>query len=166
MVAVATAGCALVVVLRHQGQPAVAGFLAMVVVGYGVASVIDLAEQRLPDRITLPLAAAATSVVVAGSISRSDPVAAIGPVAVGLAFSAVLLALRFGMGDVKLAVTVGTIAAWLGHQSVLATVLVGSLAGAVVAAVVLAVHRRRGVTFGYGPALAIGSVAGMVVAGP
>ena len=83
----------------------------------------------------------------------------------GLAFAAVLLVLRFGMGDVKLAYTVGTIAGWFGREAVMTTVVFGALAGAAVAVALIVIHRRRDVTFGFGPFLALGSVAGMLVAG-
>jgi leader peptidase (prepilin peptidase)/N-methyltransferase len=83
----------------------------------------------------------------------------------GLAFALVLLVLRFGMGDVKLALTVGLIAAWLGPDAIITTVYVGAGSGAAVALALLVIHRRRRLTFSFGPFLAIGSVAGMVTAG-
>jgi leader peptidase (prepilin peptidase)/N-methyltransferase len=165
IVAASAAGAAAVAV-SHRGQPVVAGLLSAVVLCYGALSWIDLAEQRLPNAITLPLAATSGSAVVIAAIARSDLGSALGALAVGLAFSVALAAMRFGMGDVKLAMSVGTIAGWLGGDAVMATAVAGSLAGAVAALVLIAAHRRRDVTFGFGPFLAIGSVAGMLVAGP
>ena len=164
LVGAATTLAVSTVVLAQGASPRRASFLAVVVVCYGVLSAIDLAEQRLPNRITLPLAAATIVVVLADDVIDREPGAALGSMAVGLTFAATLLLLRFGMGDVKLAFTVGTIAAWLGAEAVLATILVGSLAGAAIALTLVIIHRRWDLTFGFGPVLALGSLAGMVAA--
>lgn len=148
----------------HRGDPTVALLLSTAVLCYGALSAVDAAEQRLPNRITLPLAAATLGVVVASAVLRSDVMTAVGAIATGLAFAVVLLALRFGMGDVKLALTVGMVAGWLGQTAVVATVVAGASAGAAAAVVLIVVHRQRHLTFGFGPALAIGSVAGMMAA--
>lgn len=160
-----TALSLVVVVWVHRSGPALAVALAAVVACYGVLSMVDIAEQRLPNRLTVPLAGSTALALAVGGLLRSDAGAAIGAVAAGLAFSAVLFVLRFGMGDVKLAFTVGAIAAWLGRDAVVATVYAGAVAGAIVALILMVVHRRRVVSFGFGPFLALGSVAGMVVAG-
>ncbi len=149
----------------HRDRPVVAGLLSLVVLVYGALSIIDVAEQRLPNRITLPLAGAASIAVLGAGALRADPESAVGALAVGLAFALALMLLRFGMGDVKLALTVGTIAGWLGGDAVLVTAYVGAGCGAVAAMVLLIVHRRRDLSFSFGPFLAVGSVAGMVVAG-
>lgn len=154
------------VVVAHRDAPLTAALLAAVVVAYGVLSIIDAAEQRLPNRITLPLAGASAVAVLVGGVVRSDIGAGFGAIGVGLAFAVVLFLLRFGMGDVKMALTVGTIAGWLGADTVVATMLSGAIAGGVVAVALIAIHRRRTITFSYGPFLAIGSVIGMIAAGP
>jgi leader peptidase (prepilin peptidase)/N-methyltransferase len=165
VIGAATAAGAAAVATSHRADPAVSAFLVIAVLCYGVASAIDVAEQRLPNAITLPLAAATTLAVVTGGIVRSDLEAGLGAVGVGLAFSLVMLVMQFGMGDVKLALTVGTIAGWLGRDAVLATALVGAISGAVVASALIIIHRRRDLTFSFGPFLAIGSTAGMLFAG-
>lgn len=164
-IAALTAVAVVAVVVAHRGAPLVGLLLAPVVVCYGALSIVDAGEQRLPNRITLPLAGASAAAVVVAGLARSDPVAALGALGGGLAFALFLLVLRFGMGDVKLAFTIGTIAAWLGRDAVVATVYVAAASGASVALVLMIVHRRRHLTFGFGPFLAIGSVAGMVAAG-
>jgi leader peptidase (prepilin peptidase)/N-methyltransferase len=136
------------------------------VVCFGALSVIDLAEQRLPNRITLPLAGATMVAVLVGGTIRSDLEAAIGAIGVGLGFGLVLLVMQFGMGDVKLALSVGTITGWLGGNAVLAAAVVGATSGAVVALALMIIHRRRDLSFSFGPFLAIGCVAGMLVSGP
>jgi leader peptidase (prepilin peptidase)/N-methyltransferase len=163
---VAVTGVALVaVVVSHRSDPLLATLLSIVVLAYGALSIIDAAEQRLPNRITYPLALGTFSAVLIGGLARSDPLAGPGAILVGLAMAAVMFILRFGMGDVKLALTVGTIAAWLGIDAVKATVWGMAIPAAVVALGVIVIHRRRGMTFSYGPFLAIGSVVGMISAG-
>lgn len=160
----ATAAGAAAVVWSHRGDPAVAVLLSAAVLCYGALSAIDAAEQRLPNQITLPLAAVALGAVTVSAILRADVMTAVGSIVTGLAFAVVLLALRFGMGDVKLALTVGMVAGWLGRAAVVATIMAGASAGAAVALVLIVVHRQRRLTFGFGPALAIGSVVGMMAA--
>ena len=164
-IVVVTAIAGVAVVVAHRSNPVLAVLLAAVVVAYGALSVIDAAEQRLPNRITLPLAAASAVAVVIGGVVRSDIGAGFGAIGVGLAFAVVLFVMRFGMGDVKMALSIGTIAAWLGRDIVMVTIFAGALAGAVAAVALIAIHRRRTITFSYGPFLAIGSVVGMLAAG-
>lgn len=160
-----TAAATAAVVVVHRSNPILAVLLAIVVVTYGVLSIVDAAEQRLPNRITLPLAGATFVAVFIGGIVRSDIGSGFGAIGIGLAFAVVLFVMRFGMGDVKMALSVGAIAGWLGRDAVLATMFAGALAGALVAVVLIVVYRRRTISFSYGPFLAIGSVVGMVSAG-
>lgn len=162
----ATAAAVVAVALRHRAEPAVGTLLSLVVLAYGVLSAIDAAEQRLPNRITLPLAGATALAALIGGVIQSNLAAALGALGVGVAFALVFVVMRFGMGDVKLALTVGTIAGWLGRDAVMMTAMVGAVSGATVALALIVVHRRPDLTFGFGPYLAIGSVAGMLAAGP
>jgi len=158
----ATAAAVAAVAGSHRAHPVTAVLLSAAVLCYGALSAVDAAEQRLPNRITVPLAGATLAAVVMGAALRADVMAAVGAVATGLAFALVLALLRFGMGDVKLALTVGMVAGWLGRDAVVTTIVASGSAGAAAALLVIAAHRRLGVAFSFGPALAIGSVAGMV----
>lgn len=152
------------VTVHHRAEPLIAGLLAIVVLCYGVLSAIDIAEQRLPNRITLPLAGVTATLVLGGGIVSGNVGAALGALAIGLGLALVFVLLRFGMGDVKLALTVGTIAGWLGRDAVMVTAYVGAISGAVVALLLIITYRRRDVSFSFGPILALGSVAGMCAA--
>lgn len=163
--AAATAVAAGLVTVVHRERPLVAALLVAMVGALGALSLVDLAEQRLPNRITVPLVVTSTGAVVVAGVVEGRVVDALAAIGLGALFAVVLLLLRFGLGDVKLAVSIGIVAGWLGSSAVLATVLVASGSGAATAAVVLAVHRRRDLSFGFGPCLALGAVAGMVVAG-
>ena len=149
----------------HRADPPVAVLLVVAVVCFGALSGIDLAEQRLPNRITVPLAGATMVAVLVGGTIRSGPGAAVGAIGVGLGFALIFLVMQFGMGDVKLALSVGTIAGWFGGGAVLTTAVVGATSGAIVALVLMVIHRRRDLSFSFGPFLAIGCVAGMLVSG-
>ncbi len=162
-IVVLTVAAAAAVVVAHRGDPIVAAAAGVVVMAYGALAIVDAAQQRLPNRITLPLAGAVAALVVVGGVVRAEPGRAVGAIALSLVFAVVLVVFRFGMGDVKLALTVGLVAGWFGTDAVVATMLVASVAGALVAVALIAVHRRRDLTFAYGPFLALGSVAGMLV---
>jgi leader peptidase (prepilin peptidase)/N-methyltransferase len=164
-VGVVTVTAVALVVSQHRADPFAAIWLSVVVTAYGFLSAIDIAQQRLPNRITLPLAGVTILIVFAGGLVTGNITRTLTAITIGLGFSVLLVVFRFGMGDVKLAVTVGTIAAWLGRDAIVATIYIGAAAGAVAALVLMMLHRRRDITFGFGPFLALGSVAGMLVAG-
>jgi len=166
VIALLTVAAAVAVGAEHRNDPIMAALLLVTIIVFGFLAAIDAAEQRLPNRVTLPLAAATTAAVLADGVLGANLGVILGPLGIGLGFAALFLVLRFGMGDVKLAFTVGTIAGWLGRDAVMATAYVGAISGAAMALVLILVHGRRELTFGFGPFLVLGSVAGMLVAGP
>jgi leader peptidase (prepilin peptidase)/N-methyltransferase len=140
----------------------IAAFASAVLV---VVSLIDVESRRLPNRIVLP---AAALVLVSRLATAPDHWAAWLGAAVGAAAFLFVFALVFpaglGMGDVKLALLLG---AALG-SAVLSALLLGTLAGAA-AAVVLLVRegleaRRR--TMAFGPFLAFGAIATILLVAP
>ncbi len=138
---------------------------AMVLV-LGHLSAVDLAEHRLANREVVPLIALSyVSVLADGVVGASSLSAAIAHVAVGGTAAAVLLILQFGLGDVKLMLAIGTMASWLGPPAVSWTVLVAAATGGLAATVMMVAFRRVRLDFGFGPFLALGSVAGMIAAG-
>lgn len=164
-IAAVTLVAVVLVALAHQDHPVTAALLAGVVMALGALSMVDVAEQRLPNRITYPLALATITVVVIAGALQGELLRAGVAIGVGLVFAVALMLLRFGMGDVKLAVSVGTIAGWLGWQALATTMLAMALSGALAAVGLMVIHRRRDVAFSYGPFIAIGSVAGMLAVG-
>jgi leader peptidase (prepilin peptidase)/N-methyltransferase len=121
-----------------------------------VLAATDLDQKLLPDVITLPLIPFALLAVVLGL----DPLLAGKDLAIGSALAAgigapiVLLVTdrlfggALGMGDVKLAVSLGLM---LGVSRLLAGFLVASIAGAVLLLVLIALHRlslKSAVPFG------------------
>lgn len=144
-------------------------------------SIIDLRHHRLPDRLTLPglPVLMVTLLLPAITEGRWD---AWGRALAGAAvlYGIYLLGWLFagmGYGDVKLAPTVGAIAAWLGWEH-LAVGLVASLAVAVVAGAVAsgvkATRVQRGqrwsslrsMPLAFGPAMFVGTLVAVVWSEP
>lgn len=155
--------------------------LAIVAAGAGTGAVIDLRVRRVPNALTVSLAALGVAVALAG----------LGRVGVGAALAGCLVGLLVmlpgyllgatGGGDVKLLAAAGTL---LGPAGILWAFLYTLLAGAALALVVSALRRRlrrtvdetmwlvfsRGANvpaiedprannrFAYAPAIAIGAV--------
>jgi leader peptidase (prepilin peptidase) / N-methyltransferase len=153
-----------------DGDPALPAFLAVAAIGVPLAAV-DLACLRLPD----PLVAAAGGVAVLGlagaAVALGTPQPLLRALTAGLCCLAgyVVLALlpgsRLGFGDVKLA---GVLGLFLG-AAVAPALLIALVAGVVISVGVIiskgmAGGRKTAIPFG--PFLAIGGVAAMLVGGP
>lgn len=169
VVAAVAAVSAVAVVVAYTSEPAAAAALVAMVALLAVLADIDLRTRRLPNRIVGFLAAAAVaSVVVAGAVTEDLERTAVS-VGIGAGFVAAMLSMHIaggmGMGDVKLGFPVGVVAGFLGVDAVLATVFVTAVTGACAAAVVMTRARTTSTKFGYGPYLALGSIAGMLVGG-
>ena len=158
---------AAVVAVRWWSRPVVALALGVATLVLGALVELDLAQRRLPNRLVGPLAAGVAIGLAADALARSDGAGAVRAVAVGSALAATFLALSFvgsvGFGDVKLAWPVGAIAGWVGGGAVPVAVLAMTLSGAAVGGLVLLVGRNRRQLLPYGPFLAVGAVAGMLV---
>lgn len=156
------------VLLVWRHRPAVAVALGAHTAVLGWLSAVDLRERRLPNRVVGPLAGGCTAWVVGFAVVDGDPRRAVVALAAGLAASVVLLALgfvgRIGMGDVKLAFPVGVIAAWLGAGAIEVTLLATALSSFLAAVAALAAGRGRHYGLPFGLFLALGSVAGILLA--
>ena len=160
----ALCGILLVGCLARFGLAAEALVAGVFVVVLVVLSVIDLEQRILPDRIVLPAAVAVGAAHIALAPDRAAEylISAVG-VSVFLLFAAVLSRGGIAMGDVKLGLLLG---AGLGKHVVTA-LLLGTLAGGVVSAVILI---RRGSearkqAIPYGPFLALGGILALFLSG-
>ena len=135
----------------------------------GLLSDIDLAQRRLPNKIVGPLATMTVTWVAVAGLVDDDHGRIARAVLAGVIGSLALLVLSFvgqlGMGDVKLAFPIGVVAGWLGADAARVTVATTAVSGALVAGAVLLAGRGRAQTLPYGPFLALGSVAGILLAG-
>ena len=125
----------------------------------------DLERRIIPDRV-LVVAAIAGVAIAAATDSGSLPERAIAAAAAGgLLFAAALAYPRgMGLGDVKLAATMGL---FLGRDvgpAILVALLTGALFGLAVIAREGVAARKRAIPFG--PFLALGGVVGLLAGGP
>ena len=137
---------------------------AAALAGTGAGVVVDLRTRRVPDRVTLSLAAAGLALAAAG-FGRVGVVGACAGAVTGLVL--MLPGYLFGAtggGDVKLLAAAGTL---LGPGDTVWAFLATLLAGGALALVV-AVRRRRlrgaDTSFAYAPAIAAGVTLAVVFA--
>jgi leader peptidase (prepilin peptidase)/N-methyltransferase len=167
-----TAAVLAVLAGRFGGQPDLLAYTFAGTVGVALAA-IDLAVQRLPDRMTLPsvpalvclLALAAVLDRNGGALAR----ALLGGLALGGCYLVLAIAGRgqLGGGDVKLAGLAGLAMGWLGWSTLLAGAALGFLLAAAASVVLLA---RRRVTLrsaiSFGPYLLAGALVAIVASAP
>jgi|SRR5580658_494701 leader peptidase (prepilin peptidase)/N-methyltransferase len=163
-----TAAVIALLLAKFGGQPAAAAFAYLGVLGVALSQ-IDLAVQRLPDRLTLP-AYPALILLLAVAAAAQDNWAAFGRAVLGaLAIGAgyVLLGLvsggQLGGGDIKLAGLIGLVLGWLSWRTLLTGACAGFLLAALISLALLAgrkLSRRSKVTFG--PYLLGGALLAMV----
>ncbi|MFF4446841.1 prepilin peptidase [Streptomyces sp. NPDC001502] len=152
-------------------RPEVAVFvgLAPVVV---LLALVDRAVHRLPDVLTLPLAAGAAALLgVAAPLPRAGGdwrLALLGGGALGAAYLLLHLINPAGMGfgDVKLALSLGVALGWYGWGVWSAGAFLGLLYGALYGLILLL--RRpdeRNQSYAFGPFMAAGALTGVLLGG-
>jgi leader peptidase (prepilin peptidase)/N-methyltransferase len=137
-------------------------FVVFVVTTLAVLSWYDARDRIIPNRIVLP----AWAIVLASQMALRPDRWAEWLIASGLAFAVFLLPAlavpaALGMGDVKLA---GLLGAALGY-TVLSGLLIGTLLAGAYCAFLLIRHgaAARRIPIPYGPFLAAGAVAGLMI---
>ena len=152
----ATAGVLALVLGRFGGQPEAAAFAFLGVLGVAL-SAIDIAVQRLPDRLVLPAFPILGALLVASAVLQRDAAALAGALLGCLALTAayLLLALlrpgQLGGGDIKLAGLVGLALGWLGWPALAAGTGAAFLLSAAASLALLATRRvtlRGSICFG------------------
>jgi leader peptidase (prepilin peptidase) / N-methyltransferase len=118
---------------------------------------IDGAAQRLPDVLTIPAWAGTVVLLLAAAAASGHWPALLRALLGGLALAAAYLALALisrgavGLGDAKLAASLGTLTAWYGWPQLVAGVFAGFLLGASYGLGLLAwrrATRQRRIAFG------------------
>ncbi|MFJ3926658.1 prepilin peptidase [Streptomyces sp. NPDC090022] len=153
------------------GRPEAAVYVAAVPVVVLLAAV-DLAVHRLPDVLTLPLAAAVAAglgvaSLVPGAAGRW-PAALAGGAALGAGYLVLFLInpAGMGLGDVKLALALGVALGWYGWGVWAAGAFLGLLYGALYGlGLVLRGRAGRGTGFAFGPYMAAGAFTGVLLGG-
>ncbi|MFF0231435.1 prepilin peptidase [Micromonospora sp. NPDC005254] len=165
----ALAAVALLALVGPSGgaMPALAWWLAWTV----PAVLVDLAAHRLPDRLTLPAAAGTWLLLGAAALADADAgpwlraVAAGAGLALFFATSTLLLGRRgFGLGDAKLALSVGALLGWYGLPVLLLGLLLAFGLSALVSLGLLVARRARWSThLPFGPFLLLGTVGALLL---
>ncbi|MFF7977674.1 prepilin peptidase [Streptomyces sp. NPDC007901] len=150
-------------------RPELAVWLLLAPVGVLLA-VVDFRVQRLPDPLTLPLAATALALLAVAALLpehaghwRTSLYAAL---ALGAAYFVLFLINPGGMGfgDVKLALGTGAALGWYGWPTVLLGTFAGFLFGALYGGALVVVRRAgRKTAIAFGPFLIAGAFAGLLV---
>lgn len=151
---------ATVIVYRHDAAEAAIGlvFVAML----AVVTLTDLERRIIPNKVLIAGAVICLAIAIPTD-PGGVPERLIAAAASGALFFLVVLAYPRGMGlgDAKLAATMGL---FLG-RAVAPAILVGLLAGSLVGLVLIARHgqRARKMAIPFGPFLALGGVVGLLV---
>ncbi|AYY13445.1 prepilin peptidase [Actinobacteria bacterium YIM 96077] len=136
------------------------------VAALGVAmAYIDIREHRLPDWLTFPaLGVAAIGMAAAAALSGqwTDYGRAWAGAVAAVAFYLVLALLRpsdLGLGDVKLAGTIGLLLGWISWPVLIFGIFAGFVVGALVGVVLLVLGRAgRRSAIPFGPAMLVGAL--------
>lgn len=155
------------VVLRWWTLPLDAVALGAVTATLGILSVIDLREHRLPNAVVGPLTLAVVAFLAGHALAEAAPSALVPPLLTGLGASGLFYlgwwAGGLGLGDVKLVFPLVALLRWAGGGALTTAVAVTALVGGVAAVVIMAGGRSRPRRMAYGPVLAAGAVAGLLV---
>ncbi|MFI0418461.1 prepilin peptidase [Spongiactinospora sp. 9N601] len=158
--AVALAGPA----MRFESPWELAAYGWLVVAAVPLA-VIDVADFRLPDELTITAYAGVTILLAVEAVTAGRPgdLQRAGAGAIALAgFYALLFIVRpaaLGLGDVKLALALGTALGWTGWDSVIAAVVLTHLFAAVYGVALLAARRaHRATEIPFGPFMILGAL--------
>jgi leader peptidase (prepilin peptidase)/N-methyltransferase len=137
-----------------------------------VLVLVDATVHRLPDILTLPLPAVAVALLGAVALlpghTGSWPGALLGGPALGGAYLVLFLIHPGGMGlgDVKLALTLGLVLGWYGWPVLFLGAFAGFLLGALYGlALVLARRAGRKTAVPFGPFMVAGALLGLLTGG-
>jgi leader peptidase (prepilin peptidase)/N-methyltransferase len=149
---------------RFGGQPAIAAFAYLAAIGVALTQ-IDVAVQRLPDRLTLPAYPALVVLLAFAALAGNDwgafGRALLGALAIGAGYLLLGLASggQLGGGDIKLAGLTGLVLGWLSwHTLIVGTCAGFLLAGAISAGLLVTRRIRRGSPISFGPYLLGGAL--------
>ncbi|GBQ00392.1 hypothetical protein SSP531S_18070 [Streptomyces spongiicola] len=135
-------------------------------------ALVDRNVHRLPDQLTLPLAAAA-AVLLGGAAALpgaggSWTTALLGGPVLGAGYLVLFLVHPNGMGfgDVKLALSLGVVLGWYGWEVLFVGAFAGFLLGAVYGlGLVVLRGARRDTAIPFGPFMVSGTLVGLLLGG-
>ncbi|MFJ2746254.1 prepilin peptidase [Streptomyces sp. NPDC087440] len=131
---------------------------------------VDLRVKRLPDVLTLPLAAGAALLLGVAELLPGDGGSWLGALAGGAGLGGVYLLLHLinargmGYGDVKLALVLGLVLGWYGFSVLFLGTFAGFLFGSLYGlGLIVAGRGDRKTAFPFGPFMIAGAWAGVLV---
>jgi leader peptidase (prepilin peptidase) / N-methyltransferase len=166
-----TAGVLALLLGRFGGQPDVVAFAFFGVLGVALVA-IDIAVQRLPDRLTLPAYPILITLLTGAAIVGHDFAALLRALLGGISLAGVYLLLalirpgQLGGGDIKFAGVAGLALGWLGWPVLILGAAFGFVLSAVASLALLAARRitLRG-AISFGPWLLGGALLAMLAGG-
>ncbi|KOU13582.1 MULTISPECIES: A24 family peptidase [Streptomyces] len=169
--AVLTAGVCALIAAAVGARPEAAAYAALAPL-LVLLALVDRAVHRLPDVLTLPLAAGAAALLGLAALlpgsAGSWRLALLGGGALGAAYLVLHLINPAGMGfgDVKLALSLGVALGWYGWGVWAAGAFLGLLYGSLYGLTLLlrgSATREQG--FAFGPFMAAGALTGVLLGG-
>ncbi len=164
-----TAGACAASAQEAGGTPELTVWLLLVPLGVLLAR-IDLAVHRLPDVLTLPAAGGTAAALGAAALlpghAGSWPRALLGGVVLGAAYLVLVLINPGGMGlgDAKLAPTLGMALGWYGWPTLFAGTCLAFALGAAAAVTLLLTRRAdRRTAIPFGPFMLLGALGGVLL---
>ncbi|MEV7006398.1 A24 family peptidase [Streptosporangium sp. NPDC051022] len=152
--------------LPAYGELLAYGWLAVVAVALVF---VDVAVHRLPDRLTAAAYLGTTASLAVTALLEGRPGDLLGALLGGLALAAFYLLLflvnpsGMGLGDVKLAASLGTALGWLGWNTLVTGAFLGFLAGGLYGGALLLARRAgRGSEIPFGPFMVAGAFAAIL----
>ena len=137
-------------------------------VGWSVLGVVDARTHRLPDVLTYPTTIVSAVLLVLAAAATGHGADLVRAVVAGLAVSAGYTLMWFvapvggvGLGDVKLAVSIGLVTGWSGWAAVAIAVLAPWIVAGIPAMVILVKRRARHEPnrhLAFGPYMLVGAV--------
>jgi len=167
----ATAGVLALLFARFGGSAAVAAFAFLGVLGVAL-SAIDIAVQRLPNRLTLPAYPVTVALLGVAAVVGHSGGSLVRALLGGVVLAAVYLFLavarpgQLGAGDVKLAGLTGLALGWVGWPVVVFGAALGFVLSALISLALLAARRltlRSSISFG--PFMLGGALVAIVLSG-
>lgn len=133
---------------------------------------IDASVQRLPDTLTGPAYAGTAVLLLAAAATSGNWPDLLRALIAGLALAAILAAIAvisrsaLGLGDAKLAASLGTMLAWFGWVTLARGLVAGVLLGAVYALFLLAARRAAPAQrVAFGPFMIAGALLAILAGG-
>lgn len=163
------AGVFALLAYRHANVLVVLAFCWLA--GHGAAvSLIDLAVHRIPNVLAVSAYAGVTLLLATAALADHHLFGLLRAVLVGVALAAfygvLALASRggLGLGDVKLAASVGTALGWVGMPALVMGTLLGFVLGAVYGLVAIVTGRSGWhALFAFGPFMSLGAVVALLI---